>query len=190
MSDLRFTFRQLLKNPGFTAVAVFTLALGIGATSAIFSLFDAIVLRELPAREPGRLVFLSQQMPGLGPNSYLSYPHFARVRDTATTIDGILAMTPRQLGLEYKGQSELVQGLCVSGAYHTTLGLRPALGRLLGNQDDTPSGEAAVISYAYWQRRFGLSPSILGEGISVNGVPFTIVGVEPRGFVGIEVGSA
>lgn len=188
--DIQYRFRLLRSSPLFAVFTITSLALGIGATSAIFSLFDAIVLRELPVREPDRLVFLSQQMPGIGPNSYLSYPHFARVRDTATTIDGILAMTPRRLSVESKGQTELVRGLYVSGDYYTTLGLRPAIGRLLVKEDDSASGEAAVISYAYWQRRFGLNPSILGERISISGVPFTIAGVEPPGFFGIEVGAA
>jgi len=188
--DIQYGLRLLRRSPLFAVFTIMSLALGIGAISAIFSLFDGIVLRELPVREPGQLVFLSQQMPGIGPNSYLSYPHFARVRDTATTIDGILAMMPKHLSVESKGQTELVRGLCVSGDYYATLGLRPAIGRLLVREDDSASGEAAVISYAYWQRRFGLSPSILGERISVNGVPFTIAGVEPRGFLGIEVGTA
>lgn len=187
--DIQYGFRLLRRSPLFAVFTITSLALGIGATSAIFSLFDGIVLRELPVREPDRLVFLSQQMPEIGPNSYLSYPHFARVRDTATTIDGILAMMPRRLSVESKGQTELVRGLCVSGDYYTTLGLRPAIGRLLVKDDDSASGAAAVISYAYWQRRFGLNPSILGERIPVNGVPFTIAGVEPQGFLGIEVGA-
>lgn len=190
MKDVQYGFRRLRSSPLFTVFAITSLALGIGATSAIFSLFDAIVLRELPVPDPGRLVFLSQQMPGIGSNSNLSYPHFVRVRDTATTIDGILAMTPRRLSVESKGQTELVRGLCVSGDYYTTLGLRPAIGRLLVKDDDSAAGEAVAITYAYWQRRFGLSQSILGERITVNGVPFTIRGVEPKAFLGIEVGTA
>ena len=113
--DIQYGFRLLRSSPLFAVFTITSLALGIGATSAIFSLFDAIVLRELPVSEPGRLVFLSQQMPGCGPNSYLSYPYFARVRDKATTIDGILAMTTRRLSVESKGQTELVR-VCASPA--------------------------------------------------------------------------
>lgn len=189
VKDVQYGFRRLRSSPLFATFAITSLALGIGATSGIFSLFDAIVLRKLPVREPDRLVFLSQQMPGMRPNSFLSYPHFVRIRDTATTIDGILAMTPRRLSVESKGQTDLARGLCVSGDYYTTLGLRAAIGRLLAKDDDSASGESVTLTYAYWERRFGLNPSILGERITVNGVPFTVVGIEPREFLGIEVGT-
>src|SRR5207247_4906544 len=115
--------------------------------------------------------------------------HFERMRRHNSTLDGILAICSLgQINVTFQGQPELAAGYYSTGDYHQTLGVRPALGRLLTAQDDRPGGAVAVISYAYWQRRFGASPTILGARILINQIPFTIVGVEPRGFSGVEVG--
>ena len=192
VTDLRYGLRLLARNRVFAAFSVLSLALGIGATSAIFSLFDAIVLRPLPVTEPDRLVALSFAMPGRQPNSNLPYPHFAQIQHSAGTIDGVFAWTRlARISVGVQGQTEIGSAVLASGGYHQTLGLSPALGRLLGPDDDRPGRPAVgVIGYGYWQRRFGGSPAAIGAGITINQVPFTIVGVEPRGFTGVNVGSA
>lgn len=191
VQDLRFSARLLRRNRVFALFCVASLALGIGATGAIFSLFDAIVLRELPVREPGRLVSLSFAATGTRPNKFMTYPHFAAMRDTNQTLDGLFAWTstPR-VSLSVQGHEDIGASTRVSGDYYRTLGLKPALGRLLTADDDHPGSAAAVISHGYWQRRFAGSPAVIGAAISLNQVPFTIVGVEPRGFTGINVGVA
>jgi predicted permease len=189
VQDLRFSVRLLRRNRVFALFSIGSLALGIGATSAIFSLFDAIVLRELPVREPGRLISLSFAATGTHPNKFMPYPHFAAMRDTNQTLDGLFAWTrtPR-VSLSVQGHEDIGASTRVSGDYYRTLGLRPALGRLLTADDDHPGSAAAVISHGYWQRRFAGSPAVIGAAISLNQVPFTVVGVEPRGFAGINVG--
>ena len=190
--DLRFGLRLLRRSKLFAFFTIASLALGIGATSTIFSLFYAIVLRPLPARDPDRLVTLAFAAAGSRPNNYLTYPLFDRLRSANTTLDGMFAWTARQrMSLAIDGHIEIVSSSFVSGGYHGTLGLRPALGRLLTDEDDQPGGATAiVISHAYWQRRFGGDPSVLGRQVAANGMSYTIVGVEPRGFVGANVGFA
>ncbi len=190
VQDLRFAVRLLRRNRVFALFAIVSLALGIGVTSAIFSLFDAIVLRELPVREPGRLVTLSFAVGSNRPNNYMTYPHFAAMRDRNQTLEGLFAWTrtPR-MSVGFHGHEEVGSTLHVSGDYYSTLGLRPALGRLLARGDDEAGSAAAVISYGYWQRRFGGIP-VIGAAISLNQVPFTIVGVEPKGFAGVNVGTS
>jgi predicted permease len=190
VQDLRFALRLLRRNRVFALFAIASLALGIGATTAIFSLFDAIVLRELPVREPGRLVTLSFTMASNRPNNSMPYPHFARMRDENQTLDGLFAWTrvPRT-SVGFQGREDVASSLHVSGEYYSTLALKPALGRLLTRDDDHAGSEAAVLSHGYWQRRFGGSP-VVGASISVNQVPFTIVGVESKGFAGVNVGSS
>ncbi len=190
--DLRFGVRLLRRSRVFAAFSILSLALGIGATTAIFSLFDAIVLRQLPVHDPDRLVALSFAARGNRANNYLTYPHFARMRDTNTTFDGMFAWTgmPR-IGARLDGRAEIVSGVMVSGTYYEVLGLRPAHGRLLTADDDRPgNATSVVISHGYWTRRFGASPDVLGKSLTLQDVPFTIVGVEPRGFTGTNVGSS
>jgi predicted permease len=190
--DLRFGVRLLRRSRVFAAFSILSLALGIGATTAIFSLFDAIVLRPLPVRDPDRLVALSFAARGYRANNYLTYPHFARMRDTNTTFDGMFAWTgmPR-IGARLDGRAEIVSGVMVSGTYYEVLGLRPAHGRLLTADDDRPgNATSVVISHGYWTRRFGASPDVLGQSLTLRDVPFTIVGVQPRGFTGTNVGSS
>ncbi len=190
--DLTFGFRLLRRSPAFAFFTITSLALGIGATSAIFSLFDAIVMRPMPVGDPNRLVALSFAAGGNSRNNFLTYPLFDRLRTASTTIDGLFAWTGgSRRGVTIDGRVEIVSCSFVSGGYHRTLGLRPALGRLLSDEDDQPgSATSIVISYAYWQRRFGGDPSILGRQLTGSGTSYTIVGVEPRGFVGTNVGAA
>ena len=190
--DVRFGLRLLRRSKLFAFFTIASLALGIGATSTIFSLFNAIVLRPLPVRDPDRLVALGFAAGGSRPNNFLTYPLFDRLRSANTTLDGLFAWTVRdRIPLSIDGRTEIVSSSYVSGGYHRTLGLRPALGRLLFDEDDQPGGATSiVISQAYWQRRFGGDPSVVGRQITVNRTAYTIVGVEPRGFVGTNVGFA
>ena len=192
--DLRFGVRMLMKSPGFTLVAVLSLALGIGANTTIFSLLDAVLLKPLPVKQPEQLVVVNTQIPGrVGPGfSPYSYPVFREMRENNTAFSGMFARSGLQVSLSSGGQTERVQGEEVSGNFFSMLGVNPLLGRLLTEEDDQTPGASpvAVLSYNFWQRRFGGDPQIVGQTISLNNYPFTIIGVTPQGFHGVEVGSA
>ena len=193
--DLRYSLRTLARTPGFTAIVVVTLGLGIGANSAIFSLTDQMLLRSLPVHKPEELVTFD------GPGVFqgrtfnratFSYPMYRDFRDRNRVLAGVIARFPTPVTLIYKGQSERANGELVTGNYFDVLGVKPALGRLLSAADDQKPGAhpVAVLSYGYWKRRFGLSPSILNESISINGHPMTIVGVVQDGFTGLVISDA
>src|SRR5215470_2220989 len=191
--DLRFGARMLLKSKGFTIVAVLSLALGVGANSAIFSLINAALLKTLPVKDPQQLVFFmvaGSQGTGTG----FSYPLFEQFNRNNHSFTGIIAAnTAGRMRLTEPGaggQVELVQAGRVSGAFFSELGVGAVAGRTLTEADDTQAGArpVAVISYNYWKRRFGLDPGVVGRKITLDDFPFTIVGVAPPGFFGIEVG--
>lgn len=187
--DFRQAFRLLRRGPVFTAFAVTSLALGIGAVGAIFQLFDAVVLRKMAVPEPDQMVLASFGGPNGRFNHSLPYPHFEEIRRSNTTLTGIFATNPfDRVNVTFRGEPDIAQGISVSGDYYTTLRLTPAAGRLIAAADDRPDGEAAVLSYRYWQRRFGGRTDVIGAAVSLNGVPFTVVGVEPAAFAGTEVG--
>src|SRR5262245_31701097 len=191
MNDLKFAFRQLLKNPGFTAVAVLTLALGIGANTAIFSLLDAVLLKTLPVKQPEQLVVVSPSAPGQpGRGIPFSYPVFREFRDKNAVFSGMFAYSGLPLSMSGGGQTERVLGELVSGNFFSVLGLQPHLGRLFTEADDQAPGAhpVAVIGYNFWQRRFGANPGVVGQTISLNGYPFTVVGVAEQSFRGLQVG--
>ncbi|HEY7497443.1 MAG TPA: ABC transporter permease [Vicinamibacterales bacterium] len=189
--DLRYGRRVLSRSPLFAFFAIASLALGIGATTAIFSLFNAIVLRTLPVKDPSRLVALSFVAGGSRQNNFLTYPLFERLREANTTLDGLFAwMTVPRIAARIDARTEIVSAGYVSGDYHRILGLRPVLGRLLdANDDRDSSATSVVIGHDYWRRRFAADPSVVGTQITVGDFSYTIVGVEPRGFVGTNVGS-
>jgi predicted permease len=187
--DVRYAVRLLRRSPVFAVFAIASLALGIGATGAIFSLFDGIVLRTLPVPDPERLVVASFGGPGGKFNYSLPYPHFEAIRDRATRVDGVFALSPAgRVTVTAGGDAQVANRAYVTGDYYQTLRLAPALGRLLTREDDRPGQATAVLNHAYWQRRFGGRPDVVGTTILLNQVPFTIVGVEPAGFSGTEVG--
>ncbi|MCU1384283.1 MAG: hypothetical protein JWL71_2980 [Acidobacteria bacterium] len=195
MSDFRFALRTLLKAPAFTIVVVLTLALGIGANTAIFSLTDQVLLRMLPVTAPERLVILDGPGAFRGRtfnNGTFSYPMYRDVRDHNTVFDGVLARFPAPLTLLANGQAERVNGELVSGNYFDVLGVRAHIGRTLTPDDDTvPGGHpVAVLSHDFWMRRFAGDPSVVNRTIALNGLPMTIVGVAPAGFFGIVVGDS
>jgi predicted permease len=194
--DLRYGLRMLRKNPGFTAVAVLTLALGIGANSGIFSLLDQAILRALPVKDPTRLVVISDAEYTRGwstsDNHEMVYscPHYKEVRDQIPLFDGVVARAHVPLSVASGGVAERAGGDVVSGNYFSVLGVGPALGRVLSPEDDRVPGASpvAVLSYGYWQSRFGGDPGVVGRKISLNAYPFTIVGVAARGFAGLLKG--
>src|SRR5262245_14300725 len=194
LHDLRFGVRLLIKNPGFTLVAALSLALGIGANTAIFSLLDALLLKPLPVKQPEQLVIVgvdTPSQPGRG-FSLFPYPVFREMREKHSVFSGIFARSGLQMSLSGNGQTERVQGEEVSGNFFSTLGVGPLLGRVLTEADDQTPGAhpVAVISFNFWRRRFGADPQIVGKTISLNGYPFTIIGVAQQGFHGVEVGDA
>ena len=200
MLNLKLALRALFKSPFVTVVAVVSLALGIGANTAIFSLFHEFVLRSLPVQEPSRLVNLSAPGPKPGSQScnqagdcdvVFSYPMFRDLERVQTTFTGIAAHRLFGANLAYRGQTLSGEGVFVSGSYFPVLGMQPALGRLLDPNDDRSVGESpvAVLSHAWWQSRFGADPNVLNDTIIVNGQSLTIVGVAPRDFTGTTLGA-
>jgi predicted permease len=200
MINFRLAFRTLFKTPSLTIIAILSLALGIGANAAIFSLFNMMLLRPLPVQEPSRLVNLSSPGPKPGSQScnnagdcdeVFSYPMFRDLQAATTGFAGVAAHRLFGANLSAQGQTQSGEGLLVSGSYFSVLGLQPALGRLLGADDDRTIGEShvAVLSHAYWQTRFGSRADVLNQPIIVNGQTMTIVGVAPRGFDGTTLGS-
>jgi predicted permease len=189
IQDVRYGLRNMRRNPGFTIVAVFTLALGIGANTAIFSVINAVMFRRLPVSRPQELVQLATVGP-YGTGSF-SYPGFKRFRDQKHVCSDMLAIGwLNDLDATIDGQAESVEGRIVSDNFFSMLGVGASIGRTFSSQDESPPQESAVavISYAYWRRRFGLNPSVLGRNITLNRTSFTIVGVARAGFSGPEVG--
>jgi predicted permease len=179
--DVRHGLRLLARHPGFTLVAVLTLALGIGANTAIFSLVNSVMLRPLPVREPGRLAIVG----GIG----RGFPAWEQLRGQAGCFESVAAWGSSQFDLSSGGETRWVDGLWASGSFFDTLGVPAAIGRTLIDADDRPGAAAVtVISHAFWERQFGRAPNVVGRTLSINRMPFTIVGVTPPGFFGPTVG--
>ena len=193
LQDLRYALRQLRKNPGFTAVAVLTLALGIGANTAIFSLVNALMLHMLPVREPGQLVELLHRYPGEPQLNGFSPQAYQLMRDHNHVFSGLIAAAYQPFHVRGEGlELQTVEGGYVDGSFFPVLGVKPAIGRLIGPEDDRAGDPSAVavVSWSYWKSRFNLDPGILGKQIIVEDVPVTIVGVAPRKFTGLKVESS
>ena len=183
LNDLRFAIRQLGKNPGFTAVAVLTLALGIGANTAIFSIVNAVLLRPFPYQAPERLVILEERISAGGSFSP-SYPNFVDWRAQNMAFDSIAAVRGNEsFNFTGAGEPERLQGRLVSAEFFSTLGIQPLLGRDFLPEEDRPGTTPAVIlSYGFWQRRFGADPDVLGKQLTLNNQSFTVVGITPANF--------
>jgi predicted permease len=209
VQDIRYAFRMLAKSPGFTAVVILSLALGIGANTAIFGLIDAVMLKMIPVRQPEQLVLLnwvsrghSYAIRGYDGSSYadklgreigtsFSYPIYEAIRARNNAFSDVLgfAEADQRLNVNASGLSGLARGEYVSGNYFSVLGVGPALGRTFVLADDKAGASpVAVISYAYWTSRFGRDPSVVGKAITVNNVPFTLVGVSAPEFFGLQSG--
>jgi predicted permease len=203
LRDIQYGTRALRRSPVFTLIAVLTLALGIGANTAIFSLLNAVLLRDLPVRSPGQLVLFgpgawvgsTETFPN-GSWQLFSYPFFREFRDKNQVFSGIAAVDSILLEPHARiaggGSMEKVQVELVSGSYFQALGVEPALGRVLTDGDDrTPGGHpVAVASYSWWNRRFSRNPGVLGINLTINSTVYTVVGVAPREFFGITVGQS
>ncbi|HEY2823464.1 MAG TPA: ABC transporter permease [Candidatus Acidoferrum sp.] len=197
--DIRFGLRVLAKNLGFTIIAVVTLALGIGANTAIFSLMDQILLRRLPVRNPSELVVLHAPGPKTGrvssdgdDSESFSYPMYKGLRDGAANVVGLVARSALDASLASQGQTERGRLELVTGNYFDVLGVQPAIGRVFTQDDDrVPGGHPlAVLSHNYWSKRFASDPSVLNKTILINNVPMTIVGVSRIGFTGVQIGQS
>src|SRR5512145_2130734 len=184
LSDLRYTVRQLLKSPGFTLIAVLTLALGIGANTAIFSIVNAVLLRPFPYKEPERLVILRERVSGGGAGFSPSYPNFADWRVQNTVCDSMAAVRQNEsFNFTGAGEPERLQGRLVSAEFLSTLGIKPLLGRdFLPEEDRAGATPAVILSYGFWQRRFGADPGILGQQLTLNDQSYTAVGITPPNF--------
>jgi len=200
MLNLKLAFRTLARTPFVTIVAVLSLALGIGANAAIFSLFDQMLLRPLPVYQPDRLVNLADPGPNPGSQSctnaggcdeVFSYPMFRDLEAERTGFSGVAAHRAFGANVAYKNQTLSGDAMLVSGSYFPVLGVRPALGRLFTKNDDQTIGGhfVAVLGYGYWETRLGADPNVIGQQIIVNGKTMTIVGVAPKGFEGTTLGS-
>src|SRR5216684_3180155 len=195
--DVRYGLRMLAKNPGFTCIAILTLALGIGANTAIFSLLNQVLLRRLPVRNPEELVVLKSPGPKRGhvwsdgdDSEVFSYPLYKGLAKNGTVFDGVIARYEFAAGIASQGQTDRGSGELVTGNYFQVLGVRSALGRVLSPADDDVQGAhpVLVLSHAYWGRHFGGDAGVLNQTILVNNTEMTIVGVAQAGFSGIQVG--
>ncbi len=207
--DLRFGARMLMKQKSITAIAVLSLALGIGANTALFSILDAMLLKMLPVKEPERLVLFrsvaprefsvgsysgnSDTDPATGQRRMTSFPFqsYQRMRELDSPLSDVFAFGDLGLNVSADGQADVASGQAVTGNYYAGLGVQAMLGRVLTDDDDKASASpVAVISHRYWQKRFGGNEAVIGKQINLNNVGFTIIGVTPPGFDGtMEVGS-
>jgi predicted permease len=197
--DLSYTLRQFRRAPAFTVAAVITLALGIGANAAIFSLVDQLLLKRLPVAEPDRLVMLKFTGSDTGQTSsyggeavqYFSYPMYRDLRDQNSVFSGMLTMFPTHVGVQWQNTPSLASSELVSGNYFSLLGVKPLLGRLFVADDSATRGAAplVVLGYRYWKQHLGSDPSVINHSILINGNPFTIIGVVQPGFDSVIAGT-
>ena len=192
LQDLRYGWRQLWKHSGFTTLAIVSMALGIGANTAIFSLVDTVLLRPLPVKDPSQLMELygtQHQGADITLQSYLNYKDY---RDRNTVLSGLIAYRLAVTNMSHGGTNERAWGYLVSGNYFDVLGVKPILGRgFLPEEDKTPGAKpVTVLSYATWQKLFAADSTVIGRTVTLNGRAYTIVGVAPKGFVGTEVAYA
>jgi len=198
LRDLRFAFRSLRQSPGFTITAILTLALGMGANTAVFSVMNAVLLRSLPVFEPNRLVHIETSNPPRGTGTVdthqtLSYPVYDAMRHQTDVFSSVIAYVPFsnvKVAVRIGTEPEVAEGDMVSGAFFSGLGVNLPLGRGFTAEDEDHHTPVAVLSYNYWTRRFARSPDVLGKTLYVNGIPMTIIGVAASGFEGLEGGSS
>jgi len=197
LQDLRYALRTLRRSPAFAAAAIATLALGIGANAAIFALVDRVLIRELPVRNADELVLLRSPGPRQGhthsdgdDTACFSYPMYRDLRDRSMVFAGLIGEEPFDASVAARGSTEFARGELVTGNYFGVLGVPPTLGRVLGPDDDRTPGAhpVAVLSHGFWARRFGSDRAILDQTVVLNGHPFTIVGVAPPSFAGVQAG--
>src|SRR5262249_20301437 len=182
LQDLRYGARMLLKQPGFTLIAVVTLGLGLGANTAIFSLVNNVLLRQLPFRRPEELVWVSSRRSDPGKNPF-TLPDFIDYRDQNQSLAGIAAYANWSANVTGTGEPERLQGLRISANAFQMLGVEAFAGRALLPEDDTPGRQLVVVlSYSLWQRRFGADPRVVGKTMTINGAGYTVAGILPPQF--------
>src|SRR6266567_8722679 len=195
MQDLRYALRQMRKSPGFFSVIVLTLGLGIGANTAIFSMVDWLVLRSLPIRDPREMHFLAFSLPDENSEIEFSYPEFTEIKKQTTDVfsgttpfifGGLAGAQNSQSGLTADGTTKPVQTAYVGGDFFSLMGITPAAGRFILSTEGKAAGAdpVVVLSYNYWQTRFGGDPATVGKAVSLNGHPVTVIGIAPKGFLG------
>src|SRR5947208_6124478 len=186
LNDLRYGFRMLTKNPGFTAVAVLALALGIGANTAIFTVVNAVLLRPLPFSAPDRLVRVSSTQLPSNIVGGVSYPDFEDWRKQSQVFESMAAFRTGSFTLTDPGEATHLAGAAVNAALFPLLGVKPSLGRAFLPEEDTPGavngGDAVILSHTFWQQRFGSDPHVVGQNLKLDGRDHTVVGVMPPGF--------
>ena len=184
--DVRFGIRMLAKNPGFTAIAVLTLALGIGANTAIFSIVNGVLLKPLPYTHPEKIVNVWGRFTGIGlpdDRNWVSAPEFRDLQELSQSFSSLAAMTTASFNISGGARPERVEGAVVSPSFFTVLGLKPAAGRLFADREAQPGhDQELLLAYGLWERRFGRDPSVVGRKLEVNGKEMVIVGVMPEGF--------
>jgi predicted permease len=196
--DIRFGLRSLAQSPGFAMTAILTLALGIGANTAVFSVMNSVLLQSLPVTDPDRLVYLRTSNPPQGTgtidsNETFSYPVYDALRKQSRGLSPVIAYVPlsgSKVAVRYGPEPEEAEGDMVSGTFFSGLGVNLPRGRGFSEEDETNHTPVAVVSYNYWTRRFARDPNVLGKTLYVNGVPTTIVGVAANGFEGVEAGGS
>ena len=196
LRDLSFAFRSLRQSPGFALTAILTLALGMGANTAVFSVMNAVLLKSLPVDHPERLVFLETSNPPQGTGTIdthetFSYSVYNALRNQSRGLSPVMAYVPlsnNKVAVRYGAEPEEAEGEMVSGTFFSGLGMDLPLGRGFSVQDETDHAPLAVLSYNYWTRRFVRDPAVLGKTLFVNGVPMTIVGISAEGFEGVDGG--
>lgn len=193
LRDLRFAVRSLTRTPLFSSVAVISLALGFGVTTSIYSIFDQVLLRLLPVKDPEQLVAIVTLGGHTGNNrgrNSLSYPMYKDYRDRNQVFSGVLCRRGGEINLNINGFTERVASELVSGNYFEVLGVRPAIGRVFSSDDETAPGAnpIAVLNYDFWRTRFKADPDVVGKVVNINGFPMTIVGVAAAGFNGVSGG--
>jgi predicted permease len=195
-NDVRFALRTLRRSPGFTFVVVLSLALGIGANTAIFSLLYQVALRSLPVQDPSRLISLQSDGPNFGwtrsdnRSAVFSYPMYVALRDHNEVFSGLIGRTSLPVTLSWGGEASRVRAEVVTGNFFTVLGVEPALGRLLATEDDARQNPVIVLSYGYWASRLGRDPRVLNSRVLVNSHPVLVIGVAPRGFQSLVSGQS
>jgi putative ABC transport system permease protein len=184
LQDLRYGLRGLLKNPGFAAIAVVTLALGTGATTAIFTVVNGVLLRPLPYPHPEELVYVQQVLPGFGINPFVFNSEFVAWRNQGRTLSPIAVYMTTWFNLTGGGEPERASSGIASASFFSLLGVRPAVGRLFLPEEDRPGGPpVTILSHSLWKRRFGGDPSVVGKGVTLDDKVYTVVGVLPATFV-------
>ncbi len=192
LQDLRYAFRTLLKNPGFTIVAVLTLALGIGANTAMFAVVNAVLLKPLPFADAERLMLVHLLVPdsstGTKREGVWSYPKYRTLLEAQNVFDNTALFAGRDLNVSDDGGAVRVRAEVVTDRYPGVLGIHPSLGRSFSGREAHLEGEprVAMIGHAFWTRRYGADPNVLGRAVSINALPHTIIGVLPRGFTGLS----